>query len=714
MFKMDYMKRLLLLFLFLVVSLSTIAQERCQIATLKDSISRVDDSKKSSLYIKICSKYIQRNTDTAIYYGNKAYALSERFNNIENKALSLSRLGYLSYLKGNIAKSKSQLIEAVSIANRSKSSRAILQSNNFLGVFYSHNNNIASAICLFKRNIAASRRIGDIKYEVRSMFNVASLYYKQSKNNLAIRSFIDLYNKVDSLKDWNLKSKLLINIGNVYRRISEEKTALDYYKKAIMLSKQYNYYNTLRLAYTNSASIYLSQKKYDEALKCLKKSIALNIKMSDYSGNAQIYNQTGRVYLRLGMYDLAEKRLLQAVDYSKQYNSKEYLIESYLSLIEVKLRTKKYTRSYKYLLMTSALLKDYANLKLRSSMNRLYSEYYFENKKFKKAYEYRLKHEIVEDSIGVRERIKVVEEQRTRFETRAIISENKALKKESVLNQKSSEKKSDAIKFLGLTVCFMMLFLIHSYAMSRKNIKINKKLGKLNLKLSEVNNTKDKFFAILSHDLRSPFNTIIGFSNLINEEVNLLDEHENLKEYSAELVGSSERTLDLLDSILAWAKGHSNIMTVKKDKLDIENIFDTVANIYSISLKEKCIECVVKCDYDYEMEGDEDIVKTILRNLLSNSIKFTRTYGKIELGCTIKDDKTVLYIKDNGIGISKANQNKIFSVKDNISNRGTNNEAGSGAGLILIKDLAIMNGGDIWFESEEGKGTIFYVSLNKA
>jgi two-component system sensor histidine kinase/response regulator len=109
--------------------------------------------------------------------------------------------------------------------------------------------------------------------------------------------------------------------------------------------------------------------------------------------------------------------------------------------------------------------------------------------------------------------------------------------------------------------------------------------------------------------------------------------------------------------------------------------------------------------------GDRDIVLTIFRNLLSNSIKFTEKGGKIDMDCTVMDDKRIFFIRDNGVGISEDKQKKIFSSTEKISERGTFNEIGSGLGLILIKDLAVENGGDLWFDSIEGEGTTFYVSF---
>ena len=206
---------------------------------------------------------------------------------------------------------------------------------------------------------------------------------------------------------------------------------------------------------------------------------------------------------------------------------------------------------------------------------------------------------------------------------------------------------------------------------------------------------------------------MIGFSSILCEELEKSSHDESLKQYSSMLLSSSERTLEMLDSLLVWAKSESGVIDIQKEVVKASDIINDVSNIYEGLLHSKLIRLTFKSETLYYAISDTNILKTIYRNLLSNAIKFSHIDSEIIVKVYNEADKIILSVQDFGVGISKANQENLLSVGSKNSRIGTQGEVGSGFGLIMIKDLAEKNGGQLWFESEEGVGSTFYVSVQK-
>lgn len=707
------MRFIYILIFFLLGINNLYSQKKNQIELSKDSLNWVDGSKKASLYVNISSEYLEINIDSALFYAYKGKFFADKYKDKENQALSLARIGHLLIMKGDNERAGKSLRKALEYAKASKSSKALLQTNNFMGVYYSKIFNLDSSKYYFKENIRISREVKDTRYETRSLFNVASLAYTQFRYDESIKYFLEILNNVDKIDDIVLEANLYLNIANIYKRVGEIDKAIDFYNKSISICTDYHFDSLLVLANTNLAKLYIAEQKYDEALKNLNSIDILIKKIADYTKLSSYYNNLGLVKMRLDKYSESEYYLKKSILNAEKYKQFIDLATSYRYLAELYLLKKQYQEVPSFL--EKAM--DYTRLVKSDTYDkevvRLYSEYYFATGRYKEACISRKRYERLNDSLNSIDKLKIVEEQKIKFETEKVELENNVLKVEKISSEKENEAKALTIKLLSLVLFLLLTSGSVIIFLLRKQKNIIKELNDLNTKLSKANLTKDKFFSILSHDLRAPFNTLIGFSTLINSEVEQLEGMDDLKGYSSELLLSSERTLDLLDSILAWARLQSGNIEVKSELLDVNKIFETVYNIYSSTLKVKNIECAMIPNEGCSVFGDKNIVMTIFRNLLSNSIKFTNSGGKIEMGCMNKGDEKVLFVRDNGIGITKENQEKIFCPKANISKRGTANEAGSGVGLILIKDLAIANGGDLWFESEEGKGTCFFVSFKK-
>lgn len=228
--------------------------------------------------------------------------------------------------------------------------------------------------------------------------------------------------------------------------------------------------------------------------------------------------------------------------------------------------------------------------------------------------------------------------------------------------------------------------------------------------LKQLNETKDKFFSIISHDLRSPFNTIIGYSDLLMEDYNDYSDKERL-EFINTINSSAFATLKLLNNLLSWARAQSGNIKVNSEKLGLDFVVDEVLSVLNPVANSKSVKLISNIKNHHFVYSDHDMTNTVLYNLISNSIKFTGEGGQITIGASLEDEFLCVSVRDTGIGIPEGIIPKLFNVAGNVSRKGTNDEAGTGLGLVICKEFVEKMGGKLWLESKEGVGTTFYFTL---
>ncbi|MEI7829786.1 MAG: ATP-binding protein [Prolixibacteraceae bacterium] len=224
--------------------------------------------------------------------------------------------------------------------------------------------------------------------------------------------------------------------------------------------------------------------------------------------------------------------------------------------------------------------------------------------------------------------------------------------------------------------------------------------------LRELNATKDKFFSIIAHDLKSPFNGILGFSNILADQIKHGD-YDNIEEYAEIIQYSSQKAIDLLMNLMEWSRAQSGRMDFSPKMTDIGSILQESFDLLKISALQKSILLTKKADGHFYAIIDKEMILSVLRNLISNSIKFTHPGGAIEIKAEIVADELHVCVSDNGLGMDQNELNKLFRIDESYSRPGTQNEKGTGLGLILCKEFIHKHGGRIWAESKPGKGSRF-------
>jgi signal transduction histidine kinase len=233
------------------------------------------------------------------------------------------------------------------------------------------------------------------------------------------------------------------------------------------------------------------------------------------------------------------------------------------------------------------------------------------------------------------------------------------------------------------------------------------------LELQKLNLDKDRFISILGHDLRSPLNGILGLMELLHEDLSGM-QIEEIKEVIDLAYQSAKNTSNLLEDVLLWATAQSGKMRFNPQKINFKQDCADVITLVQSSANAKNITIELYSDDSLEINVDKNMFDTVLRNLISNALKFTEKHGKIIISAGRNIENTIISVADNGVGINPEDVEKIFDKSMLFTSIGTNEEKGTGFGLKLCQDFIEKHEGKIWVESEEGKGSTFYFSLPNA
>lgn len=250
------------------------------------------------------------------------------------------------------------------------------------------------------------------------------------------------------------------------------------------------------------------------------------------------------------------------------------------------------------------------------------------------------------------------------------------------------------------------------FALAIQRLRKEAELKRFNENLQELNATKDKFFSIIAHDLKNPFNVLIGFSDLIVKNADFY-EKSRIKQFAEMIHNGAKQGYDLLENLLTWSKSQRNKIAFNPEKVNLKIIILNNFALLSEIAFSKNISLINEVEKEMLVNVDRNMIYTVLRNLISNALKFTQNGGKVIVSVKEIDQKVEVCVADSGVGIEKSLIPKLFRIDENFSTAGTSGEKGTGLGLILCKEFIEKHGEKIFVESELNKGSKFIFTLPK-
>lgn len=642
------------------------------------------DSLKVSLKVDISNSFSVDQKDSVIYYYNKALVLAD---SISYKP----RLAFLLKEKGHE---------------------------------FAVDNNYELAIVNYQRSLNIFKNLQD--YE-----NIAVLY------NIIGYAYINLYSEEKAI-EYYLKSLKLYqqlndndgiamnfnDIGNLYSARGNYGAATKYFLDALKIYEDLDDNDGVSGTYTNLGNVYTEQGSYNKAIAYYRESIVLETSLNDFNGIAINYNNLGDLNIRLGDFKQAKTYFFKSLEIANEINDQELIASIYLNLSDVYRHLNDYNKSMFYASKSYEISKKYGILNVQLKDLEYLAEAYERIGNVKKALFYHKKHDVIKDSLLNYDKHKIVQlfnALNKLDQNNYTISELSTKTKIAELNYQNEKKISYYLIIAIVVFAFLVVLLIHQQTAKKKafnllefrNFQINRMNSEIQEQrdyLNQLNKTKDKFFSIIAHDLKNPFNSIKGFTELLIDNRSEYSEEKQLK--FLKIIKSSVSTASaLLDNLLIWAHSQSGTLTYSPKKISLVSQVMSTVSLLEIQAVRKEISIFNAVDHNLFVTADENMLNTILRNLISNAIKFTKSEGEIKIVSCVKEGMAQVSIKDDGIGISKEDIDTIFNVEDKKRRVGTANEQGSGLGLILCKDFIEKHGGRLWVLSTLGEGAEFIFTL---
>jgi signal transduction histidine kinase len=666
------MKVKVLVFLFLLIL--TNWGWANNIDSLEAQLGNTDDLQRIDILTQLSKAYWSVAPGKGMFYANEAIKLTDKYNDQSKKAKALLYGGVNAWFMGSYDDAINYYQRSLTIAVEINDERLCAYNLNNLGMVNTQLKNYEKAIENYSASSLIMEKIGD------------KIEYAKIENNIA---------------------ELNLLLGNIDKALAK-------YLSVLAIIEKSDEQIFLIWLYNDVGSVYKTKGDQGLALQYFNKALDLSVLVDSKLGRAKTLNHIGEVYLQLKDYEKAKENFFGSLNFAKATDAKENINESYKSI----------------------------------------SEYFAAVGNYKESLNYYKLHKQLSDSIINENKIQTIVEMQTRYELDSKEKENSLLRKNIEINELTIKKnKAQTIFFivlLLLTVSVIILTYKRLLIKKRKNDELNDKnilinkqkdqlsktlnelqelnevlnrqkdeiqsskkdLESINKSLAEINATKDKFFSIIAHDLINPFNSILGFSELLENE---FDKYENAEKkqmvsYIHQGIGNA---YSLLDNLLQWASTQRGTIHFEPSKIDLFLLAQTTCNLLNQSAIKKSITLQNEVDEGFCIQADYNMISAIVRNLVSNAIKFTPKGGEVKLGAKMNDENRFIEIivKDNGRGIPADVQSKLFNIEGNTSTRGTENEGGTGLGLILCKEFVEKHNGTIWVESEIGKGSTFYFTI---
>lgn len=544
----------------------------------------------------------------------------------------------------------------------------------------------------YEESLKIFRKLNNKRGINQCIMNLGSLYFDLGEYKTADIYFRQVYENVkETPNDQAGLATALFSLGGSNRKIGDQKLALSYYQKSLAIREKLEDLNGIALSNWGIGLVHNNLKEYKKALPYLKIALENNRKIKNVYQEAIVLMSMSYSYLHLNDYKKAEESANMALAKANQANSKTLVVQALEYLVKVEKAQSKFEEALQH-------QTDY--MAINDSLNTT-----------------KIKKEVILDDL------------------KRVNTDNKNLEKH---NQKIAAKNNDYIITISifsilLVVVAILLALYYKrnaekkaanellLTQSKEIAEVNEELSALNeelktqmeivfaqnLELEKLNQVKNKFFSIVSHDLRGPINNLRMLFEMYRQ--GNLNEQE-LTALFSRLEDTTYTTASFLDNLLEWSKSQLGGIVVNPVAVNLQQVVAHNVKLIDSQIKLKSIEIENKINEDIAVFADLNMVHVVIRNLLSNAVKFCQAGDSITFGARKEGENIICIVKDTGAGISDVDKENLFNLTHK-PNTGTSGEKGFHIGLILCKDMITQNKGELQVESELGLGTTFYITL---
>jgi signal transduction histidine kinase len=671
------------------------------------------DSLVLDAYFKLAWELKSIDPIISLEYAREGLSIAERINNKAKIADALSHIGVIYWQMGSFRMALDYHLQALALFNDVYNEIGIARSNTNIGIIFTDQGYYDKAMEYFYRALLLYEKNENAPGMAILLNNLGLLSEYQKEYDLAEKYHLQSLEIKERLGDIKGISFSYNNLGLVYQGKNMMEKAREYFLKALQIREQLNDKREIASTVSNLGYLYFLTKENESARRYLNRALQLYTDVNDKSGIARSLNYLGRLNMQTGETFSAMNYFNESLELSQEVGMKRMVAKNYQELASL-----------------MAKMGDYRQAFLFQEMFIAMNDSIFSEDSKRKALELQLMfdREKTESEMQLTEQITVLSSQKDRLLKNFLIAGvvlilvtlfllyNRFLVAKNA-NQLLEKQKQEITKSNDKLLILNQSLLEQKKTTEELNHQLhdsNKKLQNSEKHLIEINSTKDKFFSIISHDLRNPFAAIVSFSRILKRDMENLTADE-LKDLALELDKSVLKINNLLENLLQWSRAQTGKIRYKPEYIAIHEIVKDNLALFKNNAKEKKISLIDKVDANTPAWADQNMTDTVIRNLLSNALKYTEQGGRIVIKSEIKNRKVFISIEDNGVGMTEENRNKIFRVDTLHSTYGTMDEKGSGLGLLLCKEFVEKQGGEISFTSELGKGSefTFYLPLEQ-
>jgi len=663
-----------------------------------------------NLYLKSIKNY-----DKALFYYKKV-----KYNIGISKSFFDKANAY--YHLNNIDSSLHFHILSFEFIKNSKNKAFAAKSANAVGLSYWRKGNNIKAIEYYKQSLDLRKNLDNPEGLSIVLNSLGAVYWGVGHYNTAHGYYLKALKIVDSLK---LDRKYVLiknNIGLLFQEWRQYDIALEYHLSAINRCKTINYNYGLAYSEINAGICYQHLNKKSKAKKQFKTALIHYKKTGDLLALSYANRVVGNFYLHTKQIEEALNHYSTAHEIAKKTGNKNHIAYAQKAIAGAYLELNNYKQSEKYALLSLKISKveNYRNL--------MKDNYYIlakikeKNNDFEQALKYYKKASIIRDTISKKMLKNNILDLQNKYDSKKISNENRLLIQEQIVTEAELKAKHNLIVFtlIGLSLLGVFVLILFfsrkqitetNKLLTKKNKEINyqkSELKKANTALLKANDYRDKIISIIGHDIKAPIGTI---KELVNLAVKGEIKGEKLQKLLIMLNDKANATNSLILDLFKWAKNQRAAIPFEPENIDISTLLPEIIKLLKEIADKKSIEIVNNVKKSTIVLADKKMLDTILRNLISNSIKFTNDNGKIIIDITHKNESITISIKDNGIGIEKEIIEKILSKDEFYSTFGTNEEKGSGLGLQLCIEFLKTHKSKLFVDSVPNEGSNFSFNL---
>lgn len=700
--------------------------------------------KAESLWIT-GSSYSKTDKSMALDYFQRALELAEEIDYKTGMVRILNSIGLYYKADGNLPKAIEIFQKCIKIAEEQNDTLAMAKNWRVLASVYDKQDNYEKAIEGNLNALKYYEELGQKDLAANCLNTLGVLYQIQGNYPLATEDFQKYLKVKEELNDTTGIQTGLSNIGNIYLSQSDYPKALEYYQKALAIAEKRKSKRMISTCYGNIGTTYQRMNNF-QALEYFGKALAISEEIGDKNITVSVLIYRGDYYLQKGNLENGMDNYRKALNISEE-NGMRYPASAAMNCIgTIFLKQKNYSKALDYTLKSLAISNELKSLNTQKDNHYQLSEIYAATNDYKKAYNHYKQFKELSDSLFGEENIKKITalEYTYKFEKEKQTIESEQAKKDAA---QVAEKRQHKIFLLSFIVGFILMFFLAVYIYRSFRIKrqsnvilsnqkqqieeknnellqlneevsaqrdaiasINAEIELKNNTLEELNATKDKFFSIIAHDLKNSFNGILGTSDLLvasSGEYN----HEETMTFVDMIHTSAQNAYKLLENLLEWSMSQTGRIDYKPQDIVLKKLVTENENIWGDQAKAKDISVRSEIPEGLIVVADKNMLNTILRNLVTNAIKFTYRGGKVTITAALKNNAIEISVSDTGIGMNESTKNKLFRINEKTSMPGTEQETGTGLGLLLCKEFVEKHTGKIWVESEPGKGSDFKFSI---